>query len=65
MLSLPITEASAKMRSGPPKDDEEDYALDIWAGVLPLAMQSLPPIDDPLNKPGLKPPEHVTRYKIG
>ncbi len=65
VLSLPITEASAKMRSGPPKDDEEDYALDIWAGVLPLTMQSLSPIDDPLNKPGLKPPEHVTRYKIG
>jgi nitroimidazol reductase NimA-like FMN-containing flavoprotein (pyridoxamine 5'-phosphate oxidase superfamily) len=65
VLSLPITEASAKVRSGPPKDDEEDYALDIWAGVLPLRTSTLAPIDDPRLKPGLKPPAHVTRYKIG
>ncbi|HEX7421527.1 MAG TPA: pyridoxamine 5'-phosphate oxidase family protein, partial [Thermoanaerobaculia bacterium] len=36
VLALPITEASAKIRTGPPIDDEEDYALPIWAGVLPL-----------------------------
>jgi len=65
VLAMPITEASAKVRSGPPKDDEEDYALDIWAGVLPLEMRSLPPIDDPLLRAGLTPPDHVTRYKIG
>jgi len=34
-----ISEASAKIRTGPPKDDEEDYALDIWAGVLPLQIE--------------------------
>lgn len=65
VLSLPISEASAKVRTGPPKDDEEDYALDIWAGVLPLAMQSLAPISDPRLKAGLVPPEHVTRFKVG
>jgi nitroimidazol reductase NimA-like FMN-containing flavoprotein (pyridoxamine 5'-phosphate oxidase superfamily) len=38
VLRIPIAEASAKIRTGPPKDDEEDYALPIWAGVLPLAV---------------------------
>lgn len=65
VLSLPISEASAKVRTGPPKDDDEDYALDIWAGVLPLQLTTLPPIDDPKSRPGLRPPEHVTRFKIG
>jgi len=65
VLSLPIREASAKMRTGPPKDDEEDYALDIWAGVLPLAVQSLAPIPDPRLKAGLAPPDHVLKYRIG
>jgi nitroimidazol reductase NimA-like FMN-containing flavoprotein (pyridoxamine 5'-phosphate oxidase superfamily) len=37
VLSLPLDEASAKVRTGPPIDDEEDYELPIWAGVLPLA----------------------------
>jgi nitroimidazol reductase NimA-like FMN-containing flavoprotein (pyridoxamine 5'-phosphate oxidase superfamily) len=65
VLSIPISEASAKVRTGPPKDDEEDYALDIWAGVLPLATQSLSPVDDPRLKLGLAAPDHVTRYRIG
>src|SRR5947209_661817 len=47
VLKLPITEASAKIRVGPPKDDEEDYALPIWAGVLPLSAQYGEPIPDP------------------
>ena len=65
VLSLPITEASAKVRTGPPKDDEEDYALDIWAGVLPLRVETLAPIDDPRLKAGLKPPAHVAKFRIG
>jgi uncharacterized protein len=65
VLSIPISEASAKARSGPPKDDEEDYALDIWAGVLPLQVTALPPVDDPRLKAGLKPPAHVGKFKIG
>jgi hypothetical protein len=65
VLSVPIDEASAKIRAGGPKDDEADYALDIWAGVLPLATQTLAPIDDPLNKPGLAPPQNVLDFRIG
>ena len=38
MLALPIDEASAKIRRGPPSDDEDDYAGDTWAGVIPLRM---------------------------
>ena len=65
VLSIEIGEASAKVRTGPPKDDEEDYALDIWAGVLPLRTETLAPIDDPRLKAGLSAPDHVTRYRIG
>ena len=65
VVGMAINEASAKVRQGPPKDDEEDYALDIWAGVLPLTTTAGTPIDDPRLKPGLKPPAHVTRFKIG
>lgn len=65
VLSMPISEASAKVRSGPPKDDEEDYALPIWAGVLPLEVTSLAPVPDPRLMPGLSPPGHVTRFRIG
>lgn len=65
LLSMPIDEASAKVRVGPPKDDEEDYALDIWAGVLPIRMVAGDPVPDPRNKPGLMPPAHVGAFKIG
>ncbi len=47
VLRIPIEEVVAKTRSGPPKDDTEDYALPIWAGVLPLQAQAAPPIADP------------------
>jgi hypothetical protein len=46
VLSLPLGEASAKLRTGPPVDDEEDYALDTWAGVVPLRMVAGAPIPD-------------------
>lgn len=65
VLALPLTEASAKVRSGPPSDDEEDYGLPIWAGVIPLSMQVHPPIDDPRNLPGVEAPAHVRELKIG
>jgi nitroimidazol reductase NimA-like FMN-containing flavoprotein (pyridoxamine 5'-phosphate oxidase superfamily) len=65
VLSLPLDEASAKVRTGPPKDDEEDYGLPIWAGVLPLQMQLGAPIPDPRNLASLTPPAHVTGLKIG
>jgi nitroimidazol reductase NimA-like FMN-containing flavoprotein (pyridoxamine 5'-phosphate oxidase superfamily) len=65
VLSLSLDEASAKVRTGAPGDDEEDYALPIWAGVIPVRTEVLPPIDDPRLIPGLKPPAHITGYKIG
>ncbi len=65
ILSMPIDEASAKVRSGGPVDDEEDYALPIWAGVLPLAQQTMPLQADPRNLDGVTPPDHVTNFKLG
>ncbi|MGA9243005.1 MAG: pyridoxamine 5'-phosphate oxidase family protein [Silvibacterium sp.] len=47
VLSLPLAEASAKVRSGPPLDEEEDYTLNVWAGVLPFRVQTEPPLPDP------------------
>ncbi len=63
MLAVPLEEASAKIRTGPPKDDEGDYALPIWAGVLPLTLEPHPPVDDPKLSPGLTPPANVTDYR--
>jgi nitroimidazol reductase NimA-like FMN-containing flavoprotein (pyridoxamine 5'-phosphate oxidase superfamily) len=62
ILSLPIDEASAKVRTGPPVDDEEDYALPVWAGVLPLALVPGEPISCPRLAPGLMPPSYATSY---
>jgi len=62
VLRLPIEEASAKVRTGPPLDDEEDYALECWAGVLPLRLTPGAPIPDP-RMPGGRPlPPSVTAY---
>lgn len=65
MLGLSLDEASAKVRNGPPGDDEEDYALPIWAGVIPVRTHILPPIDDPRLRPGITPPGHVTGFRMG
>ena len=65
VFSLPIDEASAKVRTGGPKDDEADYALPIWAGVVPVRLEILPPEDDPRNLPGLSVPNDVSALKIG
>lgn len=65
ILSLPITEASAKVRSGGPVDDEEDYALPIWAGVIPVSMQIGEPIADERNLPEIEEPAHVRGFRIG
>jgi uncharacterized protein len=58
-LALPITEGSAKVRTGPPVDDDEDYALDAWAGVVPMRTQMLAPEPDPRLAPGVDPPGYV------
>jgi nitroimidazol reductase NimA-like FMN-containing flavoprotein (pyridoxamine 5'-phosphate oxidase superfamily) len=65
VLSMPIDEVSAKVRTGGPKDDAEDYELPIWAGVLPVVAQALAPIDDPLNVAGVAAPEHVKAFRFG
>ena len=59
MFSVAIDEASVKLRTGGPADEEDDYALDIWAGVLPTRTGYESPIPDPRNRPGLDVPEHV------
>lgn len=62
VLKLDIVEASAKVRSGPPVDDEEDYALPIWAGTLELAKPVATPNPDKRLQPGVPTPAHVARY---
>jgi len=61
VLSFRIDEASAKVRIGPPIDDEEDYASAIWAGVVPLQLQRLTPISDPLLKAGVATPSYLSK----
>jgi len=56
VLALDIDEASAKIRTGPPVDDEEDYALPIWAGVVPVRSVSADPLPDPRLDPALPVP---------
>ena len=62
VLRLPIEEASAKVRTGPPLDDDEDYALENWAGVLPLRLTPGAPVPDPKMPAGRPPPPSVTGY---
>lgn len=63
VLKLPIEEASAKIRTGDPKDDEEDYAMNVWAGVLPLKKAVGMPIRDAKLSENIPVPDHVTNYK--
>lgn len=61
-LEFVIEEASAKIRSGPPLDEEEDYTLPVWAGVLPLRLLTGTPEADPRLAAGSNMPEYVRRY---
>lgn len=63
ILRLPLTEVSGKMRSGPVKDDEEDYALPIWAGVVPLHLQAEAPIRDERCDPTIPTPAYAAAYR--
>ena len=62
---MPIEEGAAKVRTGPPVDDDEDYELPIWAGVLPRSQRLHAPEPDPKNVAGLEVPKHVHDYKLG
>jgi hypothetical protein len=63
VLSLPLTEASAKIRTGHPVDDAEDYALDVWAGVIPLEIKAGEPLLDPLMSREIVRPRYITNYR--
>ena len=62
VLSVPLNEASAKIRTGQPIDDDEDYDLPIWAGILPLRMLADAPVADPLMRMDVDIPAHVPTY---
>ena len=59
VLAVPLAEASVKVRSGPPGDDPDDYALDVWAGVVPAALTFGPAEPDPDLPPGTPVPAHI------
>lgn len=65
VMKLPITEASAKVRTGPPKDEKEDYDLPIWAGILPLQTRPQEPMMDPAMKMQADVPASVRKYRRG
>ena len=62
VMRLPITEFSAKVRIGPPIDNEEDYSFPTWAGVVPLQMVAGSPINDPRLDPKTPAPSYVRSY---
>ncbi len=62
VLRVPIEEFSAKVRTGPAIDDEEDYSFPTWAGVVPLETVAGPPIDDARLLPGQEVPEYANHY---
>jgi nitroimidazol reductase NimA-like FMN-containing flavoprotein (pyridoxamine 5'-phosphate oxidase superfamily) len=64
VLEFQIEEASAKVRFGPPADDEEDYALPVWAGVLPLALTPGTPLADPRLPAATPIPAHVADWPL-
>jgi nitroimidazol reductase NimA-like FMN-containing flavoprotein (pyridoxamine 5'-phosphate oxidase superfamily) len=62
VVALPLEEVSAKVRTGPPSDDEPDYDLPVWAGVLPLALIPGEPAPDPVLDPSIPTPAHVVSW---
>jgi len=62
VLQISVDEASAKIRTGGPNDDDEDYKLDIWAGEIPLKNQALKPIADEKLASGIEVPKSVRNY---
>jgi nitroimidazol reductase NimA-like FMN-containing flavoprotein (pyridoxamine 5'-phosphate oxidase superfamily) len=63
ILALPLTEASAKIRTGPPKDPKSDLDLPVWAGVVPLALEAGPPEPAPDLRGDPEPPPHARDYR--
>jgi hypothetical protein len=63
ILRLPLTEVSAKIRSGPVEDDAADYALPVWAGVIPLSLTPGAPIRDEKCDPSIPTPAYAAHYQ--
>jgi uncharacterized protein len=62
VLGLRIDEASAKIRVGPPIDEEEDYELNVWAGIVPLKLTASEPVPDPRLVTGISVPGYAMNY---
>jgi nitroimidazol reductase NimA-like FMN-containing flavoprotein (pyridoxamine 5'-phosphate oxidase superfamily) len=62
VLALSLDEASAKIRTGPPIDDDEDYSLPVWAGELPLRLATGEAVPDPQLRAGIELPEYIRDY---
>ena len=65
MLELSLAEASAKIRTGPPGDDDEDMGLGHWAGVVPLSLQPGAALPSPDLEAGIAIPDYVRAYRAG
>ena len=63
IFAVSLSEASAKVRTGPPKDREDDYELPVWAGELPFRLQPEGPVPDPQLYAGAQPPPNITGYR--
>jgi uncharacterized protein len=65
LLSMPISEASAKVRTGQPEDEPDDYDFPVWAGIIPIRYQLFAPEADPRNLPGVVMPSEVLDFSLG
>jgi hypothetical protein len=65
VVRMPIDEASAKISMGPPDDEDEDYALDYWAGVIPINQTYGEPESDPILQEGITIPDYLKNYCRG
>jgi nitroimidazol reductase NimA-like FMN-containing flavoprotein (pyridoxamine 5'-phosphate oxidase superfamily) len=63
ILRLPLAEVSAKIRTGPPEDDAPDYALPVWAGVIPLRLVPGAPIRDERCDASIPTPAYAANYR--
>ena len=63
VLFVPLVEASAKVRTGPPVDDDEDYETPVWAGEIPLRLVAFAPVADPRLTLGVEPPQYARDYR--
>lgn len=63
VVAFPLSECSAKIRTGPPKDNDDDYDLPVWAGVVPVTAKFGPPVADPDLAGGIDLPDYIRNYR--